>query len=221
MMTLRTNVVSPMLMDCLRKISTNKVFGDFYLVGGTALALQRGHRVSIDIDMFTNTLYGEMDTKEIKKALVEIFPYVENLERLDETMMVYSLFVGDNSDNCVKLDICYDDDPVFPLVEIEGIKMLSEKDIAAMKMNAITQDKQRKKDFWDIHDLLESYSIEQIVLFALKRYPWSLNLSKIIDGFKRLPQLNDFTEVRCLKGKYWEFIVEDLLEQIPNIEKLS
>lgn len=117
-MMLRSNVASPLLMDCLRKIMSNKVFDDYYLVGGTALALQRGHRISIDIDVFTNTLYGEMKTDEIKKTLVDMFPYVENFERLDETMMVYSLFVGNNSDNCVKLDICYDDDPVFPKVEI-------------------------------------------------------------------------------------------------------
>lgn len=90
-----------------------------------------------------------------------------------------------------------------------------------MKINAIAQDKQRKKDFWDIHDLLETYSIEDMVQFALKRYPWSLTLDKIVDGFKRLPSLNDYTEIRCLKGKYWEFIIEDLLEQIPIMEKMA
>lgn len=198
----------------------SKAFDDLYLVGGTALALQRGHRISIDIDMFTNALYGEMNTDEIKKALVEMFPYVENLERLDETLMVYSLFVGNSSDDCVKLDICYDENPIFPLVHIEGIRMVSEKDIAAMKLNAIAQNRQRKKDFWDIHDLLETYSIEDMVSFALKRFPWSLTLDNIIDGFKRLPMLNDYSEIRCLKGKYWEFIVEDLMEEIPNLEKM-
>ncbi len=218
---LRTNIVSPLLLECLQKIMSNKAFEDFYLVGGTALALQRGHRVSIDIDMFTNALYGEMKTGEIKKALVEMFRYVENLERLDETMMVYSLFVGNSGSDCVKLDICYDENPVFPMVNTEGIRMLSEKDIAAMKINAITQDKQRKKDFWDIHDLLESYSIGEMASFALKRYPWSLTMDAIIDGFKRLPMLDDYTEIKCLKGKYWEFIVEDLMEQIPALERLS
>ena len=221
MMMLRTNVASLLLMECLRKIMANKAFDNHYLVGGTALALQRGHRISVDIDMFTNILYGDMNTNEIKVALIETFPYVENIERLDETLMVYSLFVGNDADNCVKLDICYDDEPVFPLVSMEGIRMLSEKDIAAMKINAITQDRQRKKDFWDIHDLLESYSMEQMVSFALKRYPWSLTLGKIVDGFQRLPLLNDYTEVKCLKGKYWEFIVEDLLEQIPTLEQLA
>jgi predicted nucleotidyltransferase component of viral defense system len=199
----------------------SKAFDDLYLVGGTALALQRGHRISIDIDMFSNALYGEMKTNEIKRALIEIFPYTENLERLDETLMVYSLFVGNSSDDCVKLDICYDENSIFPIVNIEGIRMLSEKDIAAMKLNAITQDKQRKKDFWDIHDLLETYTIEDMVSFALKRFQWSLTLDKIIDGFKRLPTLNDYSEIRCLKGKYWEFIVEDLMEEIPLLEKIQ
>ena len=219
-MRLRTNIASPLLLDCLHKIMASKAFDDLYLVGGTALALQRGHRISIDIDMFSNALYGEMKTDEIKNALIEIFPYTENLDRLDETLMVYSLFVGNSSDDCVKLDICYDENPIFPIVNIEGIRMLSEKDIAAMKLNAIAQDKQRKKDFWDIHDLLETYSIEEMVSFALKRFPWSLTLDNIIDGFKRLPSLNDYSEIRCLKGKYWEFIVEDLMEQIPILEKM-
>ena len=220
-MRLRTNIASPLLLDCLRKIMANKAFDNHYLAGGTALALQRGHRISIDIDMFSNALYGEMKTDEIKKALIEMFPYIENLDRLDETLMVYSLYVGNSSDDCIKLDICYDDSPVFPLVQIEGIRMVSEKDIAAMKLNAITQDRQRKKDFWDIHDLLETYSIEDMVSSALKRYPWSLTLDKIIDGFKRIPSLNDYTEIRCLKGKYWEFVSEDLMEQIPVLEKIE
>ena len=219
-MRLRTNIASPLLLECLNKIMESKAFNDLYLVGGTALALQRGHRISIDIDMFSNVLYGEMKTDEIKNALVEMFPYTENLDRLDETLMVYSLFVGNSSDDCVKLDICYDENPIFPIVNIEGIRMLSEKDIAAMKLNAIAQDKQRKKDFWDIHDLLETYSIEDMVSFALKRFPWSLTLEKIIDGFKRLPTLNDYSEIRCVKGKYWEFIVEDLMEEIPILEKI-
>ena len=49
-MRLRINIASPLLLDCLRKIMASKAFDDLYLVGGTALALQRGHRISIDID---------------------------------------------------------------------------------------------------------------------------------------------------------------------------
>lgn len=220
-MILSTNIASPLLLESLHKIMSHKAFDDYYLVGGTALALQRGHRISIDIDMFTNMPYEDMNTDEIAKALSELFPYIDGLHQLKETQTVYSLFVGNDKDNCVKLDICYDENPIFPLINSNGIRMVSEKDIAAMKINAITHDRQRKKDFWDIHDLLETYSIEEMISFALKRYPWSLDLPKIIDGFKRLPELNDYTEIRCLKGKYWEFIVEDLMEQIPILEEMK
>ena len=171
-MILRTDIASPLLMDCLHKIMSHEAFNDYYLVGGTALALQRGHRISIDIDMFTNLLYGDMKTTELKEALTSLFPYVESLEKLDETRVVYSLFVGTDRNNCVKLDICYDENPVFPLIEVDGIRMVSEKDIAAMKLNAISQDRQRKKDFWDIHDLLESYPIDKLVFDPSQYHRW-------------------------------------------------
>lgn len=208
-------------MDCLRKIMAEKAFDDFYLVGGTALALQRGHRISVDIDMFTNTLYGDMKTNEIKDALFRLFPYTDHTEALDERALIYSMFVGYSADECVKLDICYDENPIFPLITVDGIRMVSERDIAAMKINAIAQDKPRKKDCWDIHDLLETYSIEEMVSFALKRFPWSLTLDKIIHGFKRLSAVDALTEIKCLKGKYWEFVIEDLREQIPILETMS
>ena len=220
-MKLKTNIASPLLLECLHKIMADKTFNDFYLVGGTALALQRGHRISVDIDIFTSVPYGDMKTDEIKDSLIKLFPYTENIEKLNENSMVYSLFVGKDGNECVKLDICYDESPIFPLLVIDGIRMLSEKDIAAMKINAITQDKQRKKDFWDIHDIMGTYSIEDMVRFALKRYPWSLKIDKIIDGFKRMPSIDDQPEIKCLKGKFWEFVVEDLLEQIPALEKMN
>ncbi|MFY8188410.1 MAG: nucleotidyl transferase AbiEii/AbiGii toxin family protein [Flavobacterium sp.] len=51
---LQTQTVVPELMELLRKIRSEKLFSDFNLVGGTALALQIGHRNSIDIDLFRN-----------------------------------------------------------------------------------------------------------------------------------------------------------------------
>ncbi|MBQ6769364.1 MAG: hypothetical protein IJP44_00130 [Bacteroidales bacterium] len=48
-----------------------------------------------------------------------------------------------------------------------------------------------------------------------------MTLVNIIDGFKRLPLLNDYSEIRCLKGKYWEFVVEDLMEQTSILDKID
>lgn len=65
-MRLRTNIASPLLLECLRKIMTNKAFDNHYLVGGTALALQRGHRISIDICGLTDVFV----------PLLRLFAYV-------------------------------------------------------------------------------------------------------------------------------------------------
>ena len=216
-MKLHYQTVSPVLVDCLHKLMKHPAFKNFYLVGGTSLALQRGHRLSIDIDLFTCVPYGEMNTTEIEAALLEMFPYTDRTEELHHSQMVYSMYVGDSKEDCIKLDLCYDDLLIFPLIETDGLRIASEKEIAAMKIQAITQTEQRRKDFWDIHELLESYTLLEMVGWGMKRYPWSVTTKSVKDGIERLPHIKDFTEVVCMKGKYWEFIIEDLLDEAKNI----
>ena len=216
-MKLHYQTVSSILVDCLHKLMAHPAFKDFYLVGGTSLALQRGHRLSIDIDLFTCVPYGLMNTAEIEIALLEMFPYTDRIEELHNAQMVYSLYIGDNKEDCVKLDLCYDDSLIFPLIEVDGLRLASEKEIAAMKIQAITQTEQRRKDFWDIHELLESYSLSEMIDWGIQRYPWSVTKENVKDGIERLPLIKDFTEVVCMKGKYWEFIVEDLIEAAKTL----
>lgn len=216
-MNLHYQTVSPVLVDCLHKLMAHPAFKDFYLVGGTSLALQRGHRLSIDIDLFTCIPYGQMKTAEIEAALLEIFPYTDRIEELHNSQMVYSLYIGDSKKDCVKLDLCYDDNLIFPLIEVDGLCIASDKEIAAMKIQAITQSEQRRKDFWDIHELLESYTLSEMIDWGIQRYPWSVTRESVKDGIERLPQIKDFTEVVCMKGKYWEFIVEDLIDEAKTI----
>ena len=216
-MQLHYKTVSPVLLDSLHRLMAHPAFKNFYLVGGTSLALQRGHRVSIDIDLFTCVPYGEMNTKEIESALLDMFPYTDRIAELHNTQMVYSMYIGDSKEECIKLDLCYDDELIFPLIEVDGLRLASEKEIAAMKIQAITQTEQRRKDFWDIHELLESYTLSEMIGWGIQRYLWSVTLESVKDAFTRLLMMNDFTEVICLKGKYWEFIVEDLMEESNSI----
>ena len=216
-MELHYKTVSPVLLDCLHRLMAHPAFKNFYLVGGTSLALQRSHRVSIDIDLFTCVPYGEMNTKEIEAALLDMFPYTDRIAELLHTQMVYSMYIGDSKEECIKLVLCYDDELTFPLIEVDGLRLAAEKEIAAMKIQAITQTEQRRKDFWDIHELLESYTLSEMIGWGIQRYPWSVTLESVKDAFTRLLMMNDFTEVICLKGKYWEFIVEDLMEETNSI----
>jgi predicted nucleotidyltransferase len=70
-MNLRYFTVSELLLDVLKKLMADETFNDFVLVGGTALSLQLGHRISVDIDLFTEKLYGSMDVEQIRKTLSE------------------------------------------------------------------------------------------------------------------------------------------------------
>lgn len=217
MKNLHCPTVSPVLMDCLHKLMAHPAFKDFYLVGGTSLALQRGHRLSIDIDLFTCVPYGQMKIAEMEVALLQMFSYIDRIEELHNSQMVYSLYIGENKKDCVKLDLCYDESLIFPLIEVDGLRIASDKEIAAMKIQAITQTEQRRKDFWDIHELLESYTLSEMIDWGIARYPWSVTRDSVKDGIGRLPLIKDFTEVVCMKGKYWEFIVEDLLDEAKRL----
>lgn len=64
-MTLKLCTVTPCLHDYLKRLMLCRAFDDFYLAGGTALALQLGHRRSVDIDLFTNREYGSLDCEAL------------------------------------------------------------------------------------------------------------------------------------------------------------
>lgn len=55
------NTVNEHLKNALLSLMKSEVFIPFRLVGGTALSLQLGHRISVDIDLFTDAPYGSID----------------------------------------------------------------------------------------------------------------------------------------------------------------
>ena len=101
------------------------------------------------------------------------------------------------------------------MIERDGLRIASIKDIAAMKLQAIVNSK-RKKDFWDIHELLEHYSLKELIQFSLQRYPYSLNEKEILNALNCLTELSQDNVITCLKGKYWELIIEDLQSTVAQ-----
>jgi hypothetical protein len=120
----------------------------FYLVGGTALALQLGHRESIDLDMFTTEAF---DKTELLDTLNSVFDDLR-IESEGASMLITNI-------NAIKVDFVKRSYPIlFPTVLTEGVRMLDIKDIAPMKLKAVTQ-RGSKKDFFDIYFLLELISM--------------------------------------------------------------
>lgn len=160
-MKLHNETVSPRLIRCLKTIMQSDIFKDFNLVGGTCLSLQLGHRRSIDIDLFTAIDYGSMNTTAMKVFLQENFPYSENLDSLDQPALGYSVRIGESPADCIKADFFYTENFIFPVKQTDGIRLADIREIAAMKIKAITQEEPRQKDFWDIYELNNTYSLEE------------------------------------------------------------
>ena len=114
---LHYNAVSPLLLKILKILMKAKEFKDFRLVGGTALSLYRGHRESVDIDLFTDAQYGSIDFDVIDTFLRKTFSYVDTSE-YKIVSLGKSYFVGDSRDDCVKLDLFYTDKYIQKIVSV-------------------------------------------------------------------------------------------------------
>lgn len=214
MSQLHYHTVNNLLINVLNQLMAADTFDSFRLVGGTALSLQAGHRSSVDIDLFTDSPYGSTDFQSIAKFLETNFPYVEKPIGRDPGMGC-TYFIGEDSERNVKLDLFYTDEFIQPPLVIDGIRMATMEDIIAMKVDVV-QRGGRKKDFWDLHELMDSYSVEDMLRLHEQRYPFSHDRGLIMHNFTDFSQADeDFTPV-CLRGKYWELIKEDLQEALHN-----
>lgn len=202
------NTVSELLKGTLLTLMNSSLFHSFRLVGGTALSLQLGHRISVDIDLFSDDPYGTINFNSIDKFVKETFHYYSHLSL--DSAIGKSYVVGTDRINAVKLDFFYSDPFIQPPVFAKGIRMASVEEIIAMKMDVI-QRIGRKKDFWDLHELLERHNLSQMIDLHQQRYPYSHEKNLLIKNLTNFEFADDDFEPLCLRGKYWEIIKEDII----------
>jgi hypothetical protein len=150
------SAVKPELLRILEQLMQIDMFSDLRLVGGTALALQIGHRESVDIDLF-----GKIEFEDQEKN-IEITGNIEFLKK-SKNLNVLSI------DN-IKVDIVNYKYPwISALVKEDYYRLASLKDIGAMKLNAIS-GRGTKKDFIDLYYLLKYFSIHDLFEFYLEKF---------------------------------------------------
>ena len=146
-------------LELIKQLQSDQVFEDFILVGGTALSLQLGHRISVDIVFFSGK---EFDSAEMLEYLEHKYGFQEQYRHSNTLKgIINGVFV-----DLLRHDYKY----VADHFQIEGIKLASKQDIAAMKVNAITGNGTRIKDFVDIYFLLKEFSFSEIVGFYKTKY---------------------------------------------------
>lgn len=154
--------LAPATSKLLNKIQKNSLFSVFYLAGGTALALQYGHRQSVDLDWFTA---DSINTKTLIKKLSAI----GNFELLNEEANTVEGYLD-------KVKVSFMTYP-YPLlnkkIKLFGkIHLASNLDIAVMKLAAIS-GRNTKKDFIDLYWYLQAEKSDLTRLFAKMRLKFS------------------------------------------------
>ena len=189
---LRKELIPDSLWQLLIRLLAMEELADFFLVGGTALALRLGHRKSEDIDLFCP---HDFNANVVSEALRDRF----KPERLYwETNTVNAFINGIKTDLLTHPYALLED-----WADVDGIRIASLPDIAAMKLNAIS-GRGLRKDFWDIAALLELYSLTEMVGFFQRKYPDtdSWHLLRSLSYFANADA--DTTPIHSFTGTTWE-----------------
>lgn len=204
---LHKETVDTSTLELLKRLMDDKRLKDFVLVGGTALSLQMGHRISVDLDLFVNSDFEAGELRE----------YLEKTYHLETDYMAFATVKGEI--NGVQVDCIAHSYPwIRPYVEEEGIRLASMEDICAMKLNAIAGNGTRIKDFIDVAYLSSLYSLQQMLSFYEEKY--HANPLMPLKGIVFFDDINRAAPIKMTDGKAldWKKIEKRLLamEKSPN-----
>ena len=151
------------LFPVLRTLMELPVLREHALVGGTALALRFGHRVSVDIELFTT---DEMHTPSVIDELIVSFGDRFSYRRDQQAKWAIFGYIDG-----IKIDIVKFPHPrIGKIEEVNGIRSYADMDIAPMKIEAILH-RGKKKDFFDMALLIENHGLERILQWHQRKYP--------------------------------------------------
>ncbi len=202
---LQTQSVYPETLGVLRELMKNPLLSEFYLVGGTAFALQIGHRISVDIDLFTNVTF---DSITLSAELKEKYNFKGSLNR--------GYFLqGQIKD--IKVDILkYPYKPSNNLIEIDGIRMIMLADIASMKMAAIT-NRGRKRGFIDLYFMLKYYSMKQIIEWYQQKY--NTEIFMLLQSLVYFEDADNDIDLNMIIPINWEEVKKEIKTEVQKYLK--
>ena len=207
---LQYTAVIPATLELLKHLMLKKSLADFNLVGGTSLALQLGHRLSVDLDFFT---LNDFETIEIVTELQNELRF--DIVQQKQNSLILNVEYPTNSNLFIKVDILKYPYPLInSIIEIDGIRLLSIEDIIPMKLSAIA-NRGAKKDFYDIYFLLNSMSIKEMLnLFSMK-FP-NINHFHLLKSLTFFDDANEDANPKVFTKVSWEQ-VKTKIEKTVNI----
>ena len=190
---LYTNTVSDELLSIIKTICKDNYFENFRLFGGTALALQIGHRISVDADFISE---NEFDNDELIFHLHQIYP--NQLSDIRQNKL--GIFLNIRG---IKVDFLSWNLPfIRPVVFEDEIKLMHIEEIIASKLFAIL-NRGEKKDYIDIATLLDTFMLNDMISFYHEKYNNS-NSAILLKYLCSFSDIDFQVEPNMLVNSNWE-----------------
>jgi hypothetical protein len=206
---LHYKTVAKPTLELLNKLMNDNMLRDFVLVGGTALALRLGHRISVDVDLFTKFPFNAAQLSEYLQS-----EYIFSPDFIAENTLKGE--IDDVVIDCIAHQYKWIEEPA----PHNGIRLAGLKDIAAMKLNAIIGNGTRLKDFIDLAYLSTELSLNKMLWAYHEKYG-----SNSLIALKALLYFDDinFDEPILMANEKtirWKRIEARLIEMVNSPDKI-
>ena len=207
------DVLTPQVREIVGWLMANESFDGYALSGGTALSLMFGHR---SVDVVEMAAKEPIDCDAIEESLMAQFPYCVQHQPKEYIHNGVSFLVGENEAERVELRF-YSAPLNNPTYTVDALRIVAERDIAAVKMDVITHQR-RKRDFWDIYELMKCLGARRVIDAYLEAYPNGVSAAeceKLVVDFSRAD--NEPNPVGC-RYNNWQMIKLHIWESVLELD---
>jgi len=200
--------ISPVMRDVLAGFGQSRLSTDFYLAGGTALALQLGHRLSADLDFFSPTQEISSLVEPLRAAFQPFSTMLASIAWGNLIYLVSEVRVGFYG---------YGYELVEPLGEAEGVGLASVTDIGLMKLDALL-GRASRKDFHDLYAICQRIPLRNLLDLAPLKYPFVRDFeAQAVQHLVFFDRAEQETPVPLLETVEWETVKAWFRQQAREI----
>ncbi len=204
-------IVTTEMRDLLKWAGQQEFMSPFYLAGGTALALQLGHRKSADLDFFSETDEVHERTRQqiihaVEKRNGQV---IENVDG-NLVLLLDDVHVGFFS---------YGYKLLVPFLKLENVNVASLLDIGLMKLDAVI-GRGSRKDFYDLYVIAKQISIEDLLIAGERKYPTSRDFALMaVESFMLFDNAERDIQPELLIDVAWDEVKIFFIEQGKSLGK--
>jgi hypothetical protein len=207
---LHWETISPEMRGIMVGFSQTELGQHFYLAGGTALALQSGHRRSFDLDFFSPVEDIPSIRAPLMNALKSFDPLLADAAWGNLVFLARGVRVGFFS---------YGYPMVGAFVEAEGARLASVADIGLMKLDALLARASRK-DFHDLYVICQQITLRQLLDFAPQKYPHVRDFeAQVVRRLVYFERAEQEEPVPLLRPISWEKVKKYFCDQAMDLGK--